>query len=1083
MKKITFLLVVILLAFVGETYAQGVTTSALGGKVTDNTGGPLPGATVIAIHQPSGTKYGATTDFDGFYRISGMRTGGPYRITITYVGFQGFVKDGVFLQLGQSERISTQMVESATALEEVVIQATNTGVFNSNKTGAETNISQRDIQTLPQTSRSIADFVRITPQAQITEGNDGFSISLAGQNNRYNAIYIDGAINNDVFGLAGSGTNGGQTGVNPFSVDAIETFQVNLAPFDVKISGFAGGAVSAVTRSGSNQTQGSAYTFYRNQDLAGKTPPDLASGDREKLPEFSSLTYGVRVGGPIIKDKLFYFVNYERQDEETPQPYDFDARYTGDASLAQINNLRDFVRTRYNYDVGNFEEARTLVSDKLTARFDYNVNDNNKLALTYRFVNGDNLEARNSNNTRVAFSNGSEAFKTTTNSASLEWNYQSDKIGNSLILGYTRVRDDRDPDGSPFPSVVIADGLNPFSNQGIQFGAERFSTANLLDQDIFTLTNNFEIYKGSHTITIGTHNEYSKIKNLFFASNYGFYIFDSIDQFINEEAASDYERGYSLVGSNAVGDESDGAAEFELFQTGFYVQDEVNFSDDFKITAGLRFDIPFWEDGRVNEDFNTNAVALLEAAGKDLQGARVGKGINPRLHISPRIGFNWDVNGERKTQIRGGLGIFTSRLPLVWPGGTYNNNGVTGGFSDEGDLGGTVFFNPDVNNQPVHVAPNTGGFGGNVDLFAPDFMLPQRFRVNAAIDQTLPLWGLVVSADLMWNEHITDVYYENLNIAGPIGAYQGADNRPFYSRNRIAGDYNRIILGSNTGGGDSWNATVTLRKPFSNGFQGSISYSYGESNAIFDGTSSQNSSQWRNIQTVNGKNSDLPVTTSDFNQGHRIISNISYEHTWNENFKTTIGLFYEGSQDAPYSFIYNEGRDLLGDDSRDNALIYIPRNQSEINLVPFRNRDGDIIPGSPTPVEQWAALNAFIEGNDYLRGRRGQYAERNGDQGPWSHVVDLRFLQDFALNIGENRHAFQFSFDIFNFTNLINEDWGKRKIIPGSEVSLIETVSTGATPEFTFDPEQFENGIEDLDDLGIQSSRWQMQVGLRYLFN
>ena len=749
--------------------------------------------------------------------------------------------------------------------------------------------------------------------------------------------------------------------------------------------------------------------------------------------------------------------------------------------MAQVNTLRDFVRFRYNYDIGNFEETRTLVSDKITARFDYNANDNNKLAFTYRLVSADNLEARDSDIRSIGFSNGSETFKTTTNSASLEWNFQNDKVGNSLILGYTRVRDDRDPDGSPFPSVIIADGLNPFSGQGIQFGAERFSTANLLDQDIFTLTNNFEIYKGNHIITLGTHNEYSKIKNLFFASNYGFYIYNSIEQFISEEAANDYERGYSLIGSDAVGDSSDGAAEFELFQAGFYVQDEVNFSDNFKITAGLRFDIPFWEDGRVNEDFNTNAVAQLEAAGKDLQGARVGKGINPRLHLSPRLGFNWDVKGERKTQIRGGLGIFTSRVPLVWPGGTYNNNGITGGFTDERDLGGTVFFNPDVNSQPVHVAPNTGGFGGNVDLFAPDFMLPQRFRVNVAVDQTLPLWGLVVSADFMWNEHITDVYYENLNIGGPIGTYEGADNRPFYSRNRIAGDYNRVILGSNTGGGDSWNATVTLRKPFANGFQGSISYSYGEANAIFDGTSSQNSSQWRNIQTVNGKNSNLPVTTSDFNQGHRIVSNISYEHTWSENFKTTIGLYYEGSQDAPYSFIYNEGRDLLGDDSRDNALIYIPRNQSEINLVPLDTNDDGLT--DYTPEQQWEALDAFIEGNDYLRKRRGKYAERNGDQGPWSHVIDLRFLQDFALNIGNNKHAFQLSFDIFNFTNLINKDWGKRKFIPRSEVALIETVSTDSTPEFTFNPEQFEDGIEDIDDQGIQSSRWQMQIGLRYIFN
>ncbi len=1100
MKKITFLLVVILIAFVGETYAQGVTTSAIGGKVTDNTGGPLPGATVVAVHQPSGTTYGATTDFDGFYRISGMRTGGPYRITISYVGFQSFMKDGVFLQLGQSERISTQLVESSTALEEVVIQATNTGVFNSNKTGAETNISQRDIQTLPQTSRSIADFVRITPQAQISEGDDGFSISLAGQNNRYNAIYIDGAISNDVFGLAGSGTNGGQTGVNPFSVDAIETFQVNLAPFDVKISGFAGGAISAVTRSGSNQVQGSAYSFFRNQDLAGKTPPDLTRDEREKLDDFSSLTYGVRLGGPIIENKLFFFVNYERQDEEIPQPYSI-TRYTGDArgvlntdgtpinpDLTQqnIDLIRNTLISRYGYDPGVLDQTRTLVSDKITARFDYNVNDKNKLAFTYRLVSADNLEARSSTNTRLGFSNGSESFKTNTNSGSLEWNFQNDKVSNSLILGYTRVRDDRDPDGSPFPSIIISDGLNRFRGQGIQIGSEQFSTANLLDQDIFTLTNNFEVYKGNHTITFGTHNEYSSVKNLFFPSNYGLYVYDSVGDFVNDNI-DEYERGYSLIGSNAVGDDSAGASEFDLFQMGFYVQDEVNFSDNFKLTAGLRFDIPYFEDGRVNEDFNTNAVAQLEAAGKDLQGARVGKAIKSKVHISPRVGFNWDVNGERKTQIRGGFGIFTSRIPLVWPAGTYNNNGVTGGFTDEGDLadaGIPLAFNPNVNQQPVHVQPNTGGFGGNVDLFAPDFMLPQRFRVNAAIDQTLPLWGLIASVDFLWNENITDIYYQNLNIGAPTGNYEGADNRPFYSRNRIAGDYNRVILATNTSGGESWNAAITIRKPFENGFQGSISYSYGESNIIFDGTSSQNSSQWRNQQSVNGKNSTLPVTRSDFNQGHRIISNLSYELDWNENFKTTIGLFYEGSQSAPYSFVYNEGRDLLGDDSRDNALIYIPRNQSEINLVPLDVDDNGTI--DFTPTQQWEALNEFIEGNEYLRKRRGQYAERNGEQGPWSHVIDLRFLQDFALNIGNNRHAFQFSFDIFNFTNLLNKDWGKRKFVPNN-IGLIETVNTNTNtsrvPDFTFNPDRFSGGLEDLDDDGIQSSRWQMQIGLRYLFN
>ncbi|MEL6916751.1 MAG: carboxypeptidase regulatory-like domain-containing protein, partial [Bacteroidota bacterium] len=422
MRKLYFVIAALL--FSAMTFAQGVTTSSMGGKVTDNTGEPLPGASVVAVHTPSGTKYGAATDFDGFYRISGMRTGGPYTVTISYVGFNDDTKNGVFLSLGQTARISSQLSESATALDEVVITATSNGVFSSNKTGASTNISSRDIATVPAASRSIADFVRITPEAQLTEGDDGFSISLAGQNNRYNAIYIDGAVNNDVFGLAGSGTNGGQTGVNPFSVDAIETFQVNIAPFDVRQSGFSGGSINAITRSGSNRFEGSAYGFVRNESLAGKTPPDLvgAGESREKLDDFSALTYGIRIGGPIIKDKLFFFVNYERQDDETPQPFNF-SNYTGRSSQADIDGLSSFLQNNFGYNPGIFNNnTRTLESDKITAKIDWNINDNNKLSLRHGYVKGENLEARTSDFNSIGFINGSEFFETTTNSTALELN-------------------------------------------------------------------------------------------------------------------------------------------------------------------------------------------------------------------------------------------------------------------------------------------------------------------------------------------------------------------------------------------------------------------------------------------------------------------------------------------------------------------------------------------------------------------------------------------------------------------------------------------------------------------------------------
>ncbi len=1070
------------MAVVGETFAQGVTTSALGGKVTDNTGGPLPGANVIAVHQPSGTTYGATTDFDGFYRISGMRTGGPYTVTISYVGFGDAKKENLSLGLGQTYRFSTQMVEEANALEQVVITATNDGVFNSNKSGAETNISQRDIQNLPQTSRSIADFVRLTPQAQVSEDDDGFSISLAGQNSRYNAIYIDGAVNNDVFGLADSGTNGGQTGVNPFSVDAIESFQVQIAPFDVRIAGFAGGAISAVTRSGTNNFEGSAYTFIRNQDLAGKTPPILLDEgeSREKFPDFSSTTYGIRVGGPLIKDKLFYFINYEREDREVPQPFNI-SNYTGDSrTLESIESLRSRTLATYGYNIGGFQNNEsTLESDKLTFKLDWNINENNKLSFRHGYVRGDNLEARSSGDRAIGFENGSEKFVTVSNSSALEINSTiGNDYSNNFILGYTRVRDDRDPDGNPFPSVRIADGLNDRDfRQGLIFGNEPFSTANLLEQDILTLTNNFEIYKGRHTITIGTHNEYSKIKNLFFGFNNGDYTFLTVDDFLTGQPASFYQREYSLLGGNGIGDSSSGASEFDVFQFGLYFQDEVQFTDNFKITAGLRFDMPVWEDGLVNDDFNNRTIPLLEAAGYDLQEARVGKGVDSQVYISPRVGFNWDVKGERKTQIRGGFGIFTSRLPLVWPAATYNNNGVTGGRSRSFELNDPVVFNPNVNQQPVTVEPGTGGVGGRVDLFTPDFKLPQVFKTNIAIDQKLPLWGLVASADFIWNDNITALNYEQLNIQGEAGTLNGSDNRPFYNDDEIDDTYRDVILASNTGEGYSWNASFTLRKPFENGFQGQISYSYGDSKSLFDGTSSRNISQWANIETVNGKNAPQ-LSRSDFAQGHRINASLSYEINWNENLKTTIGLYYEGSQGQPYSFIYDGS--LLGDNRSDNALLYIPASRDEINLVPLLDSNDNLV---ATPQEQWESLNSFIEGNEYLRERRGQYAERNGEQGPWSHIIDLRFVQDFSIKFGNKKHTLQATADINNFTNLLNKEWGKRKFIRQT-VDLITAERGGPDPEFTFDAERFKDGIEEIVDSGrLNASRWQMQLGLRYTFN
>ncbi|PRP67509.1 TonB-dependent receptor [Nonlabens agnitus] len=1066
---------------------QGVTTSSINGRVLEGEDQPLLGATIVAVHTPTGTKYGSVTDIEGYYRINNMRVGGPYDITITYVGKQDLALNNIFLQLGESEQINATLAESTNALDEIVIQAQRNGIFDSGKTGPETNISTREINTLPTTTRNISDLLRKTPQADVSEGG---AITLAGQNNRYNSFYIDGTVQNDAFGLSGTGTNGGQVGVNPISLDAIESFSVNLAPFDVRQSGFAGGTINAITRSGTNEWSGSAYGYYRNEDLAGKTPGGFDLDEREKLDEFTATLIGARIGGPIIENKLFFFLNYERQDEETPRFFNFDD-YQGNASLADIQALRQGLIDTYGYNPGTFgNSTETLTSDKFTIRLDYNLDDKNTFTLKHNYVNAENSSPSLSSPRSINFSNAGVFFPSETNSSTLEWRTTNgSNLSNNLVIGYTTVNDNRDPLGNPFPRVSIGDGPG-----GINLGSEAFSTGNILEQEVFTVTNNFEIQSGAHNITVGANFENFDVRNVFVRENFGSYNFSSLADFTtyldgipgNEANARFYDYSYSLL--DPIGTSGDNiqaaAAAFNYSQIGVYAQDAWNLTNNFRLTYGVRFDVPFFSDGTVNEDFNNNAVTVLEAAGKDLQGARVGKPIKSQIHVAPRLGFNWDVNGDNSTQIRGGLGVFTSRIPLVWPGGTYNNNGISVGGVDERNFPGGVQFLADPANQPIGngAAPGSGQLGGQIDLFAPDFKLPQVLKYNIGVDQEIGIWGLIASADFLYNDVLSNVQYENINIAEPIGTLNGADNRPFYSRNRIVGDYTAIYLGTNTDKGYSYNATFTLTKPVQNGFGASASYTYGDGKELFDNTSSQNSSQWRNLVTVNGKN-QASLTNSQFATGHRITASATYELNWNENIRTQFGLFYTGQNGARISYIYDqENTLLLGDDSRDNASIYVPANASEINLVPLVS-NGQIF----TPADQYAALDAFIENDEYLRSRRGQYAERNGSRASWNHSIDLKVLQDFSIYTGANkdkRNTLQLSVDIFNVANLINKDWGEITQVPNfNEVELIRTESGGPNPTFTFDPSINNNNVEQIDDFGTRSSRWQMQIGARYIFN
>lgn len=1080
-KSLLLSLLAVVMTFGWQSvFAQGTTTSGMNGRVYTSDNETLPGATVVVLDMPTGTQFGTVTDGNGYYRIPNMNVGGPYQVTVSFVGYQPFVKGDIFLTLGQTLKLDVKLSESAITLSDVEVVASRNDIFDGNRTGAETYVSNAEIAKLPTLSRSIGDFVRLTPQANVTGGTG--AITVAGINNRYNAISFDGAVNNDVFGLAASGTNGGQTGANPISLDAIDQFQIVIAPYDVRQGGFAGASINAVTRRGTNEFEGSVYGLYRNQSLAGKTPgKDIDT--RTKLDEFTAKTYGVRVGGPIIKNKLFFFFNAEFQRDETPQPFDF-TTYKGLSTQADLDAFAAKLAT-YGYDAGGYlNNARELNSDKFLVRFDYNISKNHKLTLRHSYTKGESIGANRSSNSTINFYNNGVYFPSTTNSTALELKSNWNTMSNNLIFGYTAVRDQRDPMGGKFPYLQIFDG-----DGTIYAGSEPFSTGNQLDQDILTINNNFSIYSGAHTVTFGINVEYGKTYNLFMRQAFGQYRFNSLSDFMTGAQAVRYDRGYSLV-DNIVGDGSAAAADFRTLQYGFYVQDEWQINDNFKVTAGLRFDIPQYLDqpnagGRqaIWDGFNDTTVAKIESYGYDLQGARVGEMPKSYLSINPRFGFNWDVYGDQTTQLRGGIGVFTSRLPLVWPGGSYTNNGLTvGGVI----YNGAVDFRHEWDNQ--YTATDFGQAdaipSGQIDLFVEDFKNPQVLRTSLGVDHKLPWWGLVGTLEGIYTKNLVNVNYYNVNQAPANGTTvdNGPDHRPYYPGSRIEGVYSRIMLGTNTSEGYTYNFTAQVSKPLAKGLSGTLAYTFGRAKALNDGTSSQNSSQWRYMETVRGLN-HLDLSYSDFDMGSRILAFVSYRLEYANNFATTLSLVYNGQSGQRFSYVYNDNSGRLNNE-RENAgnLIWIPATQSQINLVDVLDDNGNVATSAAT---QWANLNSFIDSDKYLSEHRGEYAERNGTRLPFESVVDLKLVQDFYMNVSGKKHTLQLTFDIFNFTNLLNPEWGIRRYITNDAYQLIKFTGVDGDGKamFNYTGTGDVEDIYNVSDVGIYGSRWTGQIGIRYLFN
>jgi hypothetical protein len=1046
-----YLPLVALLALLAPTaLGQGVTTAAINGIITDDTGQPLPGANVVAVHQPTGSEYGTISRADGRFNLPNLQVGGPYTVTASFIGYRPAQETGITLALGDNRTVRFSLQEDTAELSEVVVTGVGDSIFDAARSGASTNVSTEQIEALPSISRSIQDFTRLSPQVA---GN-----SVGGRNNRYNNIQLDGAILNDAFGLPASGTPGGQVNAQPVSLDAIAEFQVEAAPYDVRRSGFTGGLINAVTRRGTNAFEGSAYFFGRNQSFAGLSPDE----NRTRLEDFGEIQTGFRVGGPILRNQLFFFLNGEvRQLDE---PLGGGLAGSGDANefvlgAADLDRIVNAARTRYNVNPGSYDGFTNGTGDiKLFGRLDWNINNQNRLTLRHNFVDAASDRGLFRSRTSWTLTDQNYAFRSRQNSTVLQLNSTlTNQLFTEARVGYTSVRDQRDyGSAAPAPAVTI------FVPGGrVDFGQERSSQQNALDQDILEITANATLYAGDFTFVAGTDNQYSRFSNLFIQDFYGSYEFrsynETVDGVTREVSAieaferarpSRYRLSYANPDLFAAG--AAPRAPWGYFRAGVFGQAEWRALPNLNLTAGLRVDVPFFLD-----------EPLRNEAFEESFGRRTDEVPSGNAQVSPRLAANYDVFGDQSTQVRGGIGIFSGPPLGVWLSNQFTNTGVDvlrvdASNRPEGFAVGDPFGQPRPGTTPGLSPVATAA----IALTDRDFTFPQVLRLSLGVDQRLPVLGLVGTAEVQYSPSINDVHFVNINLGDQVGT-NAVDGRPVFTSRRDA-QFTSAILMTNTDLGHTTNLTLQLERPAQRGLFGTLAYNYQQSRAVNSGGSSVALSNWNGNLTAGNPNAEVASRTF-FEVPHRALAVGSYRGDFlggligRPGFATTVSVIYEGNSGAPYSYGFN--RDVNGDGESGNDLMYVPRDRSELQISD----------------EDWATLNAYIEGSDYLSSRRGQIVDRNGATAPWQNRVDLRLAQQVPTIAGQRAEV---TLDLLNAGNLLNREWGRVNTV-GRSHTLMELAATPINANGQYVVTRV--NPEPASPSNILS-RWQMQLGFRYTF-
>ncbi|MCH6201686.1 carboxypeptidase regulatory-like domain-containing protein [Aquiflexum sp. LQ15W] len=1090
------LFAVIMLVFAtGVAYSQGVSTSSMSGRVVESSGETLPGANVVATHMPSGTRYGAVTNIDGRYTIPGMRVGGPYSVTVSFIGFETQTVEGVFLSLGIAANVNVTMLGDGEELAEVVVTGDKNAVFSSDRTGATTAIGNETINKLPTISRRIGDFTRLTPQAS---GN-----SFAGQDSRLNNITVDGSYFNNSFGLGGQ--PGDRTGVSPISLDAIDQISVNVAPYDVRQGNFTGAGVNTVTRSGTNTFTGSAYYFWRGSDNVG-----TQAGDNPFNPgEFKYRQVGFRLGGPIIKNKLFFFASFE-DDKQTSPGTAFGANtgsepITGNKTrvlASDLIGLSSYLRNNFGYETGPFQNYdHTILATKFLAKIDYNINDKNKLSVRYNHLDSSSdilasnssslgFGGRNGNLNALNFQNSNYLINENIRSIVAELNTRiSPTMTNNLIVGYTYQDESRGSRGDFFPMVdILKDGATYTT-----FGFEPFTPSNELRYKTFQIQDNLQIFKGKHTITTGFSFERYESENVFFPGSQSVYTYNSLEDFYADANAHlagtpgpSNLRRFEVRYSNIPGQEKP-IQPLKVSYGGIYGQDEIQVNKDFLVTVGLRIDVPFFaETGFRNQE--VEGFNFRNPAGETVQ-FRTDKLPDPNILWSPRVGFNYDLSkGARTTQVRGGTGIFTGRPAYVWISNQVGNNGILTGFERLSSATNAPLtsrpFNPDPNfYKPSNVsgqpAPNY-----ELALTESTFKFPQVWRTNIAIDHRLP-GGVIATAEFLYNQDVNGVAYYNANLDNPNAAFTGPDPRsrwipdarpntdpnrdPF--TNRINNKIDNAVTLSNQAIGNSWVASISLEKPFANGLYLKAFYSYGEARNTVDPGSIAFGS-WVNNQHQGDPNNP-GVGFSSNSMGHRVVGVLNYSVDLFSFGTTSFSLFWEGRTIGNASYVY--GGDFNGDGGFSNDLLYIPATASETNFQQFTSSGRTF-----TAAEQSAAWEAFINQDKYLSANRGQIAERGAVFLPMVYRADFSASQ--TLLTTSKKQNLEFRVDILNVGNLLNSDWGVGQFMTSTSPLVPAGVDANNRPQFRF--RNLGNTLitDSFTPSAGGADVWRLQFGLRFNF-